>query len=288
MELTAAEARVLGCLVERQVTAPDEYSLSLDELRFACNQTSGRDPVVAFDDRLVEDTLLSLKSKGLARFVVAGRTRGPVEYRHRADERWRLTEPELAVLAVLLLRGPQTIGQVRAALSDRRPLDPPIDVEAVLDALAGRTPTPFATRLAAAASRGEQRWVEALTDQADIHRAAPEESAPTPEPSAGPSNAGTSSRPGPPGGPEPLPWGSASAEGAHRSSPTLSELADRLTNIERRLAGIETALGALRAASSRSAPPPQPPPSSSPGPPPQSPPTAPRPSAPDAPTRARR
>jgi uncharacterized protein YceH (UPF0502 family) len=164
MDLTAAEARVLGCLIEHQVAAPEERSVSLDELRFACNQTRGRHPVVAYDDRAVEDTLLSLKSKGLARFVLAGRTTGPVHYRHRADERWRLSRPELAVLAVLLLRGPQTLRQVHSALADNPiPVDDPFDVEAVLDALAGRTPTPLARRVGGVAPGGEQRWSEALT-----------------------------------------------------------------------------------------------------------------------------
>jgi uncharacterized protein len=263
MELTAAEARVLGCLIEGQVAAPDEYALTLDELRFACNQTSGRDPVVAYDDRTVEDTLLSLKSKGLARFVAAGRARGPVEYRHRADERWRLSQSELAVLAVLILRGPQTVGEVRAALGGT-PLDPPAEVEAVLDALAGRTPTPFAIRLGGGAGGGERLWAEALTGQATAQRWADVEEpdwarrAPSPvqgpSPSAGPAGPGRSG-PGPAA--EPLPW-SAPASGAARPAPTLTDLADRLTNIERRLAGIETALGALRASTTRSAPPPQP------------------------------
>jgi len=71
MDLTEAEGRVLGCLIEREAVAPEAYPVTLNDLRLACNQTSGRDPVVAYDDRTVEDTLLALKSKGLARFVLA-------------------------------------------------------------------------------------------------------------------------------------------------------------------------------------------------------------------------
>src|SRR6266545_7434490 len=112
MDMTVAEARVLGCLVEAQVANPDVHAVTLDELRFSCNQTTGRDPIMMLDDRTVEDTLLVLRSRGLVRFAVAGRTAGPTSYRHRADERWRLGPPELAVLSVLLLRGPQTVDQV--------------------------------------------------------------------------------------------------------------------------------------------------------------------------------
>jgi len=172
MELSVAEGRVLGCLIEKQLTEPDDaYSLTLDELRFACNQTSGRDPVVAFDDRTVEDTLLSLKAMGLARFVTVGHRAGPMTYRHRAEERWRLARPELAVLAILLLRGPQTVEQIWSLLQAMSGEGPPVagnptGVEVALDTLAGRTPTPLAARLAR--SDGPDgpdavSWVEVLT-----------------------------------------------------------------------------------------------------------------------------
>jgi uncharacterized protein YceH (UPF0502 family) len=170
MELSVAEGRVLGCLVEKQLTEPDDtYSLTLDELRFSCNQTSGRDPVVAFDDRTVEDTLLSLKAMGLARYVTVGHRARPLTYRHRADERWRLGRSELAVLAILLLRGPQTVDQIWSLLKemDGPPLaGNPTDVEVALDTLAGRTPTPLAARLArSGGAEGSDgfRWVEVLT-----------------------------------------------------------------------------------------------------------------------------
>jgi hypothetical protein len=133
-------------------------------LRLACNQTSGRDPVVAYDDRTVEDTLLALKSKGLARFVLA---RAPGErttrYRHRADERWRLGRGDLAVLATLLLHGVQTVSAVRERARRLAPFADPTDVDAVLDMLAARTPTPFAARLEGDGAGGETRWVEVLT-----------------------------------------------------------------------------------------------------------------------------
>jgi uncharacterized protein len=164
MDLTEAEGRVLGCLIEREAVAPEAYPVTLNDLRLACNQTSGRDPVVAYDDRTVEDTLLALKSKGLARFVLA---RAPgqrtTRYRHRADERWRLGRGDLAVLATLLLHGVQTVSEVRERARRLAPFADPADVDAVLDMLAARTPTPFAARLEGDGAGGETRWVEVLT-----------------------------------------------------------------------------------------------------------------------------
>jgi uncharacterized protein len=164
MDLTEAEGRVLGCLIEREAVAPEAYPVTLNDLRLACNQTSGRDPVVAYDDRTVEDTLLALKSKGLARFVLA-RTPGErtTRYRHRADERWRLGRGDLAVLATLLLHGVQTVSEVRERARRLAPFADPADVDAVLDMLAARTPTPFAARIEGDGAGGETRWVEVLT-----------------------------------------------------------------------------------------------------------------------------
>jgi hypothetical protein len=165
MELTAAEGRVLACLIEQEAAASDAVPLTLNTLRLACNQTSGRDPVVAYDDRTVEDTLLSLKSRGLARFVAPSAEARTTRYRHRADERWRMGSAELAVLAVLLLGGVQTVGHVRAQAQRLHPLITPAEVEAVLDALAARTPRPFAARVGGNGGH-ETRWVQVLTGPA--------------------------------------------------------------------------------------------------------------------------
>ena len=143
MVLSVEEARVVACLVEKEATVPDTYPLTLNALRLACNQTSNRDPIVAWDDRTVESTLLSLKSMGLVRFVHPSHGGRTIRYRHAADERWRLSKGELAVLAVLVLRGPQTTNEVRTR-TDR--LIGPDDgtVEEILDMLAARSPEPFA------------------------------------------------------------------------------------------------------------------------------------------------
>jgi uncharacterized protein YceH (UPF0502 family) len=162
--LSLEEARVLACLVEKEATVPDSYPLTLNALRLACNQTSNRDPVVAWDDRTVEAALLSLKSMGLVRFVHPSHGGRTIRYRHAADERWRLSKGELAVLAVLVLRGPQTTGEVRARTE--RLLDPADGtVEEILDMLAARSPEPFAVRVARRPGEREARWAQALADQ---------------------------------------------------------------------------------------------------------------------------
>ena len=101
MELAPEDARVVACLVEKEANVPDSYPLTLNALRLACNQTSNRDPVVAYDDRRVESSLLSLKSMGLVRFVHPSHGGRTIRYRHIADERWHLSKGEIGVLAAL-------------------------------------------------------------------------------------------------------------------------------------------------------------------------------------------
>jgi uncharacterized protein len=160
--LSVEEARVVACLVEKEATIPDSYPLTLNALRLACNQTSNRSPVVARDDRTVEAALLSLKSMGLVRFVHPSHGGRTIRYRHAADERWRLSKGELAVLAVLVLRGAQTTGEVRAR-TDRMIGPDDGAVEEILDMLAARSPEPFAARLARRSGEREARWASALT-----------------------------------------------------------------------------------------------------------------------------
>jgi uncharacterized protein YceH (UPF0502 family) len=243
MELTAAEGRVLGCLVDRQVADLDVDGVSLDDLRYACNFGLGRDETVAFDDRTVEEALMALKSKGLVRFVTEGRNLGPVRYRHRADERWRLSPAELAGLAVLLLRGPQTQEEVRTALGEML-LDGPVDAGAVLDALAGRTPTPLAARFDEGRRGIDVLWAEVLTGRptSEELREAYDRRV----------RRRTAPRPGPEGFDHAADGSSASAGYRDQGSQAAelsewAEVADRLATIERRLAGIEAALAALRA-----------------------------------------
>ena len=233
MELTAAEGRVLACLIEQEAAAPEAVPLTLNTLRLACNQTSGRDPVVAYDDRTVEDTLLSLKSRGLARFVAPSAEVRTTRYRHRADDRWRMGSTELAVLAVLLLGGVQTVAHVRAQAQRLHPLITPAEVEAVLDALAARTPRPFAARVGGNGGH-DTRWVQVLTG-------------PAPAEVAGSASGGAGSyaldRP--------------DRVAAELAAPSYAALVARVADLERRLAA---ALEGRGAGGHEWSPPPYPPP----------------------------
>jgi uncharacterized protein len=163
MVLSTEEARVLACLIEKEATVPDSYPLTLNSLRLACNQSTNRDPVVAYDDRTVEAALLSLKSMGLVRFVHPSHGGRTIRYRHVADERWHLSPAELAVLAVLVLRGPQTVGEVRARIERQLATEDATAVEEILDTLAARSPEPFAMRLERRPGERDHRWAHLLS-----------------------------------------------------------------------------------------------------------------------------
>jgi acyl-CoA reductase-like NAD-dependent aldehyde dehydrogenase/uncharacterized protein YceH (UPF0502 family) len=154
VELTPEEARVLGCLMEKSATTPDNYPLSVNALMSACNQTTNRDPVVSFDEATVERALESLRAKALSRRVKATGQR-VVKHRHVVEEALQLHVPEFAILGVLLLRGPQTPGELKQR-TDRwhtfRSLD---DLEATLQRLADRG---FARQLERRPGQKESRW----------------------------------------------------------------------------------------------------------------------------------
>ena len=136
-ELTPPEQRVLGCLIEKRWTTPDQYPLSLNALRLACNQSTNRDPVTHYDEATVRDAAQRLSLYGLAR-LASGHGSRAVKYRHLAEEALGLGREELAVLAVLLLRGPQTPGELKARTERMAPLGSLADVEHVLSVLTER------------------------------------------------------------------------------------------------------------------------------------------------------
>ena len=166
MALSSEEARVLACLVEKESTVPDSYPLTLNALRLACNQTTNRHPVVAYEDRAVETALLSLKSIGLARFVHPSHGGRTVRYRHVAGERWHLGHNELAVLAVLVLRGAQTASEIKSRVERQLELDG-ATVDEALDTLAARGPEAFAVRLERRPGEREPRWAHLLSGEVD-------------------------------------------------------------------------------------------------------------------------
>src|SRR4051812_34388329 len=112
MDLDAVEVRVLGCLIEKQRTTPDAYPLSLNALRVACNQSTNRDPVVTYDEDTIRDALHRLGRRRWTRMASGAGSRA-AKYRHLLDEAPGLSAAEQAVLAVLMLRGAQTPGELR-------------------------------------------------------------------------------------------------------------------------------------------------------------------------------
>jgi uncharacterized protein YceH (UPF0502 family) len=110
MDLSDAEIRVLGCLLEKQRTTPDHYPLSLNSLRLACNQATNREPVVDYDDAIIRDALRRLERRGYARLAGASRA---AKYRHLLSEALPMSGGEQAVMCVLMLRGPQTPGELK-------------------------------------------------------------------------------------------------------------------------------------------------------------------------------
>src|SRR6266511_1088117 len=117
MDADAVEIRVLGCLIEKQRTTPDAYPLSLNALRLACNQTTNRDPIVDYDERTIKGALERMSVRGWTRFASGASSRA-LKYRHLLDEALDLSDGEISLLAVLMLRGPQTLGELKGR-SDR-------------------------------------------------------------------------------------------------------------------------------------------------------------------------
>jgi uncharacterized protein YceH (UPF0502 family) len=136
-ELTAPEQRVLGCLIEKRWTTPDQYPLSLNSLRLACNQSTNRDPVTDYDEATVSHAAQRLSHYGLAR-LASGHTTRATKYRHLAEEGLGLDRHQLALLCVLLLRGPQTPGELKGRSERLAPFATLADVERVLGDLAER------------------------------------------------------------------------------------------------------------------------------------------------------
>jgi len=137
--LTQEDARVLGSLIEKAITTPDNYPLSLNGLMTACNQSSNRDPVVTYDETTVSEAIDRLRREALVRAVHKSDSR-VTKYQHLAAEKLGLATRELAVLDVLMLRGPQTVGEIKTRGSRLAEFDTLSDVETILEMLADRTP----------------------------------------------------------------------------------------------------------------------------------------------------
>ena len=158
-DLTDVEQRVLGCLIEKRWTTPDQYPLSINALRLACNQSTNRDPVTRYTEDQVSQAGQRLSKYGLAR-LASGHTTRATKYRHLAEEGLALNRDQLALLCVLLLRGPQTPGELKQR--SERLVESELtlaDVERVLSELTERG---YATDLGRRPGQKEDRWAQLL------------------------------------------------------------------------------------------------------------------------------
>jgi uncharacterized protein YceH (UPF0502 family) len=158
VDVDAVEIRVLGCLIEKQRTTPDQYPLSINALRLACNQTTNRDPVVEYDERQIKAALDRMSHRGWTRFA-SGVSSRALKYRHLLDEALSLSDPEISVLAVLMLRGPQTLGELKQRTERLHRFGSLADVDQTLDALAARE---LVLRLERRPGQKEERYAQLL------------------------------------------------------------------------------------------------------------------------------
>ena len=161
MDLTPVEVRVAGSLMEKEVTTPDTYPLTLNALVAACNQSSGRAPVLQLEHREVEEALRSLKERGLVRFVHPSHGGRSEKYRQVVAEALDLGAAERSVLCVLALRGPQTPGELKGRCDRLHAFVHLDEVQRALEALADR-PEALATRLPRRLGQKELRWAHLL------------------------------------------------------------------------------------------------------------------------------
>jgi uncharacterized protein len=163
VRLSQEEARIIGSLIEKQLTTPQQYPLTLNALVLACNQSSNRDPVVEFDEPTVDNALVSLKAAGLVSFVYPSHGRSVTRYQQLLGEQLALTEQQLALVGVLLLRGSQTAGELRSRSERMSDFDSIAQVDEELARLSG-LPEPMVARLPRRPGQKEERWVQLLAD----------------------------------------------------------------------------------------------------------------------------
>jgi uncharacterized protein len=220
MEPDAVEIRVLGCLVEKQHTTPDVYPLSLNALRLACNQATNREPVVSYDEQTVVEALRRLALRGWTRLASGAGSRAR-KYRHLLDDAFGLDEAEVSLLAVLMLRGPQTPGELKQRgqrLHDFADLGA---VQSTLDRLVERGQV---ARHKRQPGQKEDRYEQLLGDTTSMVSVAPS-----------PDSDGES-----------VIAGSSESEDPPPPAERLKPAEDRITRLEREVAELRSELAALR------------------------------------------
>jgi uncharacterized protein len=231
--LSASEVRVLGCLLEKQRTTPEQYPLSLNALRLACNQSTNRDPVVAYDETTIRDALHRLERRKLVRFASGSRA---AKYRHLLEEVLPMLEGERAVLTVLLLRGAQTPGELKQRAERMHPFAGLADVHEALDSLIGRE---LARRLDRRPGQKEERYEQLMqggeedetTGRTPVATGEAERSSPNGDASAGASHS-----------PAPAEPSRSAAENPKPAGTELQELRERVERLEREVAELRFAM----------------------------------------------
>ena len=177
LELTPEEIRVVACLMEKEVTTPDNYPLTVNSLVSACNQSSNRSPVTSYGEAEVTHALTTLREKHLTRIVYSQSNRA-AKHRHVADEVLHLSPGEQAVVCVLALRGPQTVGEVKGRTERLFAFDDLAAAEAALDSLASRD-DPLAVKLPRQPGQKDIRYAHLLGGAVDVDALAAEMAAPS-------------------------------------------------------------------------------------------------------------
>jgi uncharacterized protein len=162
-DLDPVEVRVLGCLIEKQRTTPDQYPLSLNALRNACNQTTNRNPIVSYDEEMLRAALQKLGRRRYSR-LTTGHTSRAAKYRHLLDEALPLDAAEQAIMAVLYLRGEQTPGELKQRTERMQAFD---GIDGLQDTLTGLIDKGFVAELARRPGQKEERFRHTMSDDLD-------------------------------------------------------------------------------------------------------------------------
>jgi uncharacterized protein len=178
MDADAVELRVIGCLLEKQRTTPDQYPLTLNALRLACNQATNRDPVVDYDEEAIRGAVARLRRRGWVRFA-SGQGSRAAKYRHLLDEALALDGAEQAILTVMLLRGPQTPGELKGRTDRLHHFGSLADVEETVTRLIERG---YAVKVDRRPGQKEDRFGHLLGEGEDVVAEPPRAAAPAPSP----------------------------------------------------------------------------------------------------------
>ena len=231
--LSAVETRVLGCLLEKQRTTPEQYPLSLNALRLACNQSTNRDPVVDYDEATIRDALHRLERRKLVRFASGSRA---AKYRHLLEETLPLQEGERAVLTVLLLRGAQTPGELKQRAERMHAFADLAAVHMALEQLVGRE---LVARLDRRPGQKEERYEQLLQDR-DGGEAAGVPAPALQQPGVGSAAGGQAGFTAP--SPSRPPSAPSAAGDPKPDAPELQELRERVERLEGEVAELRAAM----------------------------------------------